>query len=151
MKLKETINADYVAAFKAKDTVAKSALSGLKAKILEAEKAGSAGNELSESDLLKILISTTKQRKQSIEAFTNAGRTDLAEQESAELAIIEKYMPKLMTDEEIESALLELVKSLPDEFNKQKVMGMLMGNFNKKYPGLADGKTLKQIVEKTVK
>ena len=150
MKLKETINADYVAAFKAKDTVAKSALIGLKAKILEAEKAGSAGNELSESDLLKILISTVKQRKQSIEAFTNAGRTDLAEQESAELAIVEKYMPKLMDEEDLKCAIAELISSMPEEPNKQKLMGMLMGNFNKKYPGRTDAKVLKEAIEKAL-
>jgi uncharacterized protein YqeY len=148
MELKERINADYITAFKEKNVIAKSALSGLKAKILEAEKAGPAGTELSDGELFKILLSNVKQRKQSIEAFTNAGRTDLVEQELSELSIIDIYLPKMMTDDEIESALLELVKSLPEEFNKQKVMGMLMGNFNKKYPGLADGKTLKQIVEK---
>ena len=132
MTLKEKINADYISAFKAKDTVAKSALSSLKSKILEAEKAGPAGKELTDGELFKILLSNVKQRKQSIEAFTNAGRTDLVEQELSELSIIDIYLPKMMTDDEIESALLELVKSLPEEFNKQKVMGMLMGNFNKK-------------------
>jgi uncharacterized protein YqeY len=134
MTLKEKINADYIVAFKEKNVIAKSALSGLKAKILEAEKSGPAGTELTDGELFKILLSNVKQRKQSIEAFTNAGRTDLVEQELSELSIIDIYLPKMMTDDEIESALLELVKSMPEEINKQKVMGMLMGNFNKKYP-----------------
>ena len=67
MKLKERINADYITAFKEKNVIAKSALSGLKAKILEAEKSGPAGTELSDGELFKILLSNVKQRKQSIE------------------------------------------------------------------------------------
>lgn len=147
MTLKEKINADYITAFKAKDTVAKSALSGLKSKILEAEKAGPTGTELSDADVLKIVISTIKQRKQSVEEFTKAGRMDLVEQETLELAPIEAYLPKQMDDYEITSAVKELIAEFDGaNLNIQALTGKVIGAFNKKFPGMASPIKVKEII-----
>lgn len=147
MTLKEKINADYIAAFKAKDTIGKSSLSGLKSKILEAEKAGSAGTELSDADVLKIVISTIKQRKQSVEEFTKAGRMDLVEQETLELKPIESYLPKQMEDSEISSAVLELIAEFDGaNLNSQALAGKVIGAFNKKFPGMASPVKVKEII-----
>lgn len=151
MTLKEKINADYIAAFKAKDTVAKSALSGLKSKILEAEKSGPAGTELSDADVLKIVISTIKQRKQSVDEFTKAGRMDLVDQEVLELEPIEAYLPKQMNDSELTEAVKNVIAELADSnISVQALTGKTIGAFNKKFPGMADPIKLKEIIMENI-
>jgi len=145
MNLIETINADYIVAFKEKNAIAKGALSGLKAKIQDAEKAKHAG-PLTDELVLNAVISTIKQRRQSIEEYTKAGRFDLVESEANELGVIEKYLPKQMTREEIETEVNVLLSSVL-ELNKQKLIGMTMGAFVKKFPGLADTKLVKEVIE----
>ena len=151
MTLKEKINADYIAAFKAKDTVAKSALSGLKSKILEAEKSGPAGTELSDADVLKIVISTITQRKQSVDQFTKAGRMDLVDQEVLELEPIEAYLPKQMNDSELTEAVKNVIAELADSnISVQALTGKTIGAFNKKFPGMADPIKLKEIIMENI-
>lgn len=151
MTLKEKINADYIAAFKAKDTIGKSALSGLKSKILEAEKAGPAGTELSDADVLKIVISTIKQRKQSVEEFTKAGRMDLVDQEVLELEPIESYLPKQMNDSELGEAVRSVISELADtNISIQALTGKTIGAFNKRFPGMADPIKLKEIIAENI-
>ena len=151
MKLKEKINADYIAAFKAKDTIGKSALSGLKSKILEAEKAGPAGTELSDADVLKIVIGTIKQRKQSVEEFTKANRMDLVEQELLELTPIEAYLPKQMDDKEIAEAVKIIISELEDtNISVQALTGKAIGAFNKKFPGMANPIKVKEIIMENI-
>ena len=151
MTLKEKINADYIAAFKAKDTIGKSALSGLKSKILEAEKAGPAGTELSDADVLKIVISTVKQRNQSVEEFTKAGRMDLVDQEVLELEPIESYLPKQMNDSELTEAVKNVISEFADaNISVQALTGKTIGAFNKKFPGMADPIRLKEIIMENI-
>ena len=151
MTLKEKINADYIAAFKAKDTIGKSALSGLKSKILEAEKAGPAGTELSDTDVLKIVIGTIKQRKQSVEEFTKANRMDLVEQELLELTPIEAYLPKQMDDKEIAEAVKVIISELGDtNISVQALTGKAIGAFNKKFPGMANPIKVKEIIMENI-
>ena len=151
MTLKEKINADYIAAFKAKDAVAKSALSGLKSKILEAEKSGPVGTELSDADVLKIVISTIKQRKQSVDEFTKAGRMDLVDQEVLELEPIEAYLPKQMNDSELTEAVKNVIAELADSnISVQALTGKTIGAFNKKFPGMADPIKLKEIIMENI-
>jgi uncharacterized protein YqeY len=145
MNLRETINADYIVAFKEKNAIAKNALSGLKAKIQDAEKAKNAG-PLTDELVLNAVISTIKQRRQSIEEYTKAGRFDLVESEANELSVIEKYLPKQMTRAEIETEVNVLLSSVL-ELNKQKLIGMTMGAFVKKFPGLADPKLVREVIE----
>jgi hypothetical protein len=151
MTLKEKINVDYIAAFKAKDTIGKSALSGLKSKILEAEKSGPVGTELSDADVLKIVISTIKQRKQSVDEFTKAGRMDLVDQEVLELEPIEAYLPKQMNDSELTEAVKNVIAELADSnISVQALTGKTIGAFNKKFPGMADPIKLKEIIMENI-
>ena len=151
MTLKEKINVDYIAAFKAKDTIGKSALSGLKSKILEAEKSGPVGTELSDADVLKIVISTIKQRKQSVDEFTKAGRMDLVDQEVLELEPIEAYLPKQMDDSEIEESVKNIISELSDtNISVQALTGKAIGAFNKKFPGMANPIRVKEIIMENI-
>jgi uncharacterized protein YqeY len=145
MKLKERIDKDYILAFKAKDVAKKSALSMLKSKITEAEKVKS-GSELTDDSIMKIIVSTVKQRKQSIEDFEKAGRTDLVENETSELNAIMEYMPSQMDRSEIEREARTIFDSI-DSDNPNKKIGMTMGAFNKKFSGRADSKIVMEVIK----
>lgn len=148
MKLFETINADYIAAFKAKDTVAKSALSGLKAKIQDTEKAKNAG-PLSEDEVLKVIVSAVKSRTQSITEYEKAGRTDLVNAEKTELRVIEKYLPAQLNPDGLRSAVLEVLATIP-EGPAQKRIGMATGAMNKAFSGQFDNANLQELLKELV-
>jgi uncharacterized protein YqeY len=148
MKLFETINADYIAAYKAKDTIAKSALSGLKAKIQDAEKAKHAG-PITDDLVLKVIISAAKTRTQSIAEYEKAGRTDLVDTEKAELKVIEKYLPAQLNPDGLRSAVLEVLASLP-EGPAPKRIGMATGAMNKKFAGQFDNANLQELLKELV-
>jgi uncharacterized protein YqeY len=151
MNLKEKIYSDFVVAFKAKDERAKSALSSLKAKITEGEKSN--GNqELADESILKILNSAIKQRNQSYDAFIAGKREDLARKEYDEMLVLQNYLPKQMTEEEIEKAVREIIVGLSDvSSNANALIGKTMGNFNKNFSGKADSKTVMSVINKVVK
>lgn len=153
MTLIEKINKDYVDAFKTKNAVAKSALSSVKAKVIEFEKSGSAKDGAKDEDVLKIIISVIKQRKQSIEEFKKAGREDLVSSETSELSVIEEYLPKQMTDVEIlENAKVVIAQvNVVPNMPVQALAGKSMGEFNKRFPGMADPKKVKEIIENLLK
>lgn len=153
MTLIEKINKDYVDAFKTKNAVAKSALSSVKAKVIEFEKSGSAKDGAKDEDVLKIIISVIKQRKQSIEEFKKAGREDLVSSETSELSVIEEYLPKQMADVEIlENAKVVIAQvNVVPNMTVQALVGKSMGEFNKRFPGMADPKKVKEIIENLLK
>ena len=138
--MRKRIQEDFIVALKAQDTVAKAAISGLKAKLTEAEKSSS--KELSENDVIKVVINAIKQRTQSRDAFIDAGRDDLADQEQREIDILERYAPKQMSDAELQEALQEIIQGLPELPNAQAKVGKTIGEFNKKFPGQAEPKTV---------
>lgn len=144
--LKKRIEQDFVQAFKAKEERKKSALSMLKAKIIEGEKANK-NQPLSEDEVLKVILASVKQRKQSIEEFQKAGRKDLAEKESRELAAIEVYLPSQMTEDEIRAKALEILSTMNPGDPKTKRVGMTMGVFNKNFRGMFDTNILKKLLE----
>ena len=145
--LKETIQADFVTAMKEKNSVAKTALSGLKAKITESEKAN--GNQpLNDNEVIKVITSCIKQRKQSADEFTKGNRLELVENELNEIKVLENYMPKQMTEEEIEAEVRTIVQTFDVQDNRLRVIGQTIGQFNKKFTGMADIETVKKIVEK---
>jgi uncharacterized protein YqeY len=148
MTLKEQIQSKFIEAMKAKDDVSKSALSGLKAKITEAEKAN--GNiSLGDTEIVKVVSSAIKQRKQSVDAFEQAGRTDLVDKEKGEILVLEAFLPKQMTEEEIEKAVREIILGMPDvSTNPNALQGKTMGAFNKAYSGQADSKVVMEIIKK---
>jgi uncharacterized protein YqeY len=132
---------------KEKNVVSKSALSGLKAKITEAEKSN--GNQpLNDNEIIKVITSCIKQRKQSVEEFTKGNRLDLAENELNEIKVLEVYLPKQMTEEEIETEVRIIMDTISDKSNVQRLVGQTIGQFNKKFTGTADISIVKNIIEK---
>lgn len=145
MNLTEKINADLKEAMKSGDKTRLETVRSIRAIILEFEKSGS-GKVLTPELELNLLTSAAKKRKESIEQFENAGRRELAEKEKAELAIIEEYLPKKLSTEEI----YEEIKKLALEIGavSQNDFPKLMPLAAKELKGRADGKVIKEIVEK---
>jgi len=144
MNLVEKINQDFVTAFKAKDAVKKSALSGLKSKLAESAKIKK--EDLTDSEALKIIVSNIKQRNQSIAEFTKAGRSDLVEQEQSELSALEAYLPSQLTKDELFEKVKQLADDLASETNQAKKLGQIKGAFNKLYTGQFDQKDLTEAI-----
>ena len=149
MSLKQTIQTDFISAMKAKDQDKKSALSGLKAKITEAEKLNK-NIELTDDGVIKVIVSSIKQRKQSVDEFTKGNRVDLVEKEQAEINILETYLPSQMTELEIEAEIVKLLPEVPPYGPTMKLVGQTMGMFNKKFQGRADGNVVRKIIERIV-
>ncbi len=145
MSLKEKVNSDIKEAMKSGDKVRLTAIRSIKALILEFEKSG-INRDLTTEEELGLITSAAKKRKDSLEQFTNAGRIDLAEIEEQELAILSEYLPKQLTDEEIEASIRELAKEIGAE-NKSHFRN-LMPAAAKSLKGKADGRKVKEIVEK---
>jgi uncharacterized protein YqeY len=148
MTIKEKIQADFIAAMKAKNEIAKSALSTIKAKITEAEKAN--GNkELSDDEVIKVVNKAIKQREESALIYSEAGRPELASKELLELSVLMDYMPTQMTEDEIETAVREIIINLSSVVtNRNALIGKTMGVFNKNYQGRADNKLVSEVIKK---
>ncbi|HHB90034.1 MAG TPA: GatB/YqeY domain-containing protein [Anaerolineae bacterium] len=143
MSLIDTLNQDLKTAMKTGDEAAKRALRGVKAAITRAEK--DKGNQpLTDDEIIAVLRKQAKQRQDSIEAYRQAGREDLVKEEMEELAVIERYLPQLMDEEEIrkvaEKVIAEVGASSPRDMGK--VMGKLMAQLK----GKADGRLVNQVV-----
>lgn len=146
MSLKATLNDDLKAAMRAKNQAALRTIRSLKAAILLAETAeGRNGDPLSEAEELKILTKQAKQRKDSAEQFHANGRTDLAVTEEEELAVLETYLPKAMSEDELKTAVSALVAELGA--SSMKDMGKVMGQASQRFAGKADGKAISTIVK----
>jgi uncharacterized protein len=145
MSLKDVINQELKDSMKSGNKIRLETIRSIRALILEFEKSG-IGRELAAEDELKMLLSAAKKRKESIEQFRNAGRIELAEKEEAELKIIEEFLPKQLSVEEvkneIEKIAAEIGASTKEDFPK------LMPAAVKALKGKADGKQIKEIVEK---
>ncbi|MEW5844344.1 MAG: GatB/YqeY domain-containing protein [Bacteroidota bacterium] len=145
MNLRDKINEDLKSAMKAGDKIRLETVRSIRALILEFEKSGS-GKELNAEEEIRMLTSAAKKRKESIEQFRNAGRNELAEKEEAELKIIEEYLPKqLSADEvmaEVKKIASEVGAKVKEDFPK------LMPVAAKSLKGKAEGKLVKEIVEK---
>lgn len=146
MTLKEKIQKDFVVAMKAKDEIAKSALSTLKAKITEAEKAGFVEN-LPDEDVIKVLVKSIKQREESQKIFEDAGREELARKECDEACVLRMYMPSQMSNQEISEALVEIMSGFSGIItNPNALQGKTIGEFNKRFNGRADLGTVKHVL-----
>ena len=145
MNLRDKINEDLKSAMKAGDKIRLETVRSIRALILEFEKSGS-GKELNAEEEIRMLTTAAKKRKESIEQFRNAGRNELAEKEEAELKIIEEYLPKqLSADEvmaEVKKIAAEVGAKVKEDFPK------LMPVAAKNLKGKAEGKLVKEIVEK---
>ncbi|WP_270253835.1 GatB/YqeY domain-containing protein [Lactobacillus johnsonii] len=140
MSLNDTLMQDMKTAMKAKDKEALTTIRSLKAAVMNYKI--KVGHDLTSDDELTVLSSALKQRKESLEEFTKAGRDDLINQTKNEMKLIEKYMPKQMSKEELEETIKEVGASSKKDFGK--VMQALMP----KIKGKADGKAASSIVGK---
>jgi uncharacterized protein len=146
MDFKEKINADIVTAMKAKDQAALRALRAIKSAILLLETSeGRAPGPVTDDEGMKLLIKQSKQRKDSIEQYRNAGRHDLIATEEEELAIIERYLPKALTPSELRAEVQKIIAEVGATSSKD--LGKVMGYANKLLAGRADGKDISVVVK----
>jgi len=145
MALETQIMADLKEAMKAKDRVALEALRAIKTALLN-EKTAAGATEMTEADELKILTKLRKQRIDSMTIFREQGREDLAEPEEAQIAIIERYLPAMLSEAEIEAKVQEIITELGA--SSMADMGKVMGKASGAMAGQADGKVISGIVRK---
>lgn len=146
MSLYNTLLTDLKDAMKSRDTDLTRVLRSLKAAIQQKEISERKGGKatLSDDQVVGVLMKAAKQRKDSIEEFKKAGRRDLVDIETSELKVIENYLPKMMTEEEIADAVNETMAELGIE--SQREMGKLMGVLMPKLKGKADGSLVSKVV-----
>lgn len=143
MALEPRIMADLKTAMKAKDKVALEALRAIKTALLN-EKTAAGAKEMVEADELKLLTKLRKQRVESATIFREQGRIDLAEPEEAQIAIIERYLPEMLSEEEIKAKVKEIIEALGA--SSMADMGKVMGQASGSMAGQADGKIISGIV-----
>lgn len=145
MTLFDQISKDIIAAMKAKDKVRLEALRNAKKLLLEAKTAPGAGDEVSDDVALKILAKLVKQGKDTAALYTEQGRPDLAQEESAQVAVFEEYLPKQLTAEELETALKAIIAQVGASGPQD--MGKVMGIATKQLAGKAEGRAISALVK----
>ena len=137
MSLFDTINEDIKQAMLARDHARLLALRGVTKEFLEAKTAEGAGGELTDATATKIIAKMVKQRKESAAIYTGQNRDDLAQSELAEVAVLEEYLPKQLTDEELTAAVKAIIEQVGA--TSMKEMGKVMGVASKQLAGKAEG------------
>ena len=145
MDLFEKVSEDIKNAMKAKDKVALETLRNVKKCFLEAKTAPGANDTLTDADALKIMQKLVKQGKDSAGVYAGQGRQDLADAELAQVAVIERYLPKQMSAEELENVLKEIIAEVGATGPKD--MGKVMGVASKRLAGKADGRAISEAVK----
>src|SRR5437016_5582991 len=147
MALQKRIDEDLIAAMRAKDSARLGVLRMLKAALKNAsiDKAGAEG-ELEDSEAIAVVRKQVKQRQDSIESFEKGGRSDLAEKERAEIAVLNSYLPQAMSAEELKRMVVETIAETGATSRAQ--MGVVMKALQQKVAGRADGKTLSAEVQR---
>ncbi len=145
MNLEQKIMGELKTAMLAKDEAALRGLRAIKAAIINAKTAEGAGGILKEEDETKLLQKLVKSRKDSLEIFQQQNRPDLAKKEEEELAIIEKFLPKQMSAEELKEAVAKIIAETGA--SSPADMGKVMGAATKQLAGKADGKAISSLVK----
>ncbi len=145
MSLEQQIMSDMKDAMKAKNEAALRGLRAIKAEIIKAKTEPGSNGEISQDTEIKLLQKLVKQRRDSLEIFSTQGREDLAQKEREEIDIIEKFLPKQLSEEELTTAIRQIItdtgaSSVAD-------MGKVMGAAAKQLAGRADGKTISAMVK----
>ena len=145
MKLADKVNIDIAAAMKSKAAARLSALRMMKAAIMN--KGVEKGRDLEDSEVVQVIGSLVKQRRDSIEQFSKAGRTDLVDKETAEIGVLEEYLPPAATPEEIDVAVTAAIAETGASSSKDigKVMKAVMPRLAGKN---ADGRTINEAVRR---
>ncbi len=145
MSLEQQIMAEMKDAMKAKNEAALRGLRAIKAEIIKAKTEPGAGGEINEATEQKFLQKMMKQRRDSLEIFEKQGRQDLAIKEKEEIELIERFLPKQLTEAEIKEAVAAIITETGA--GSPADMGKVMGVASKQLAGLADGKTISNIVK----
>ena len=145
MSLEQKVMAEMKEAMKSKNEAVLRSLRAIKAEIIKAKTEPGAGGELDEATEMKFLQKMMKQRKDSYEIFQQQGRADLAEKEKEEMDVIEKFLPKQLSEEEIRQAVQAIIQETGASGAGD--MGKVMGVASKQLAGKADGKLISTIVK----
>jgi uncharacterized protein YqeY len=145
MGLEQKIMGELKTAMLAKDEAGLRSLRAIKAAILLVKTAEGGGGELKEEDEIKLLQKLVKQRKDSLEIFQQQNRTDLAKKEEEEIAVIEKFLPKQLSAEDLKDALTKIIAETGA--SSPADLGKVMGIASKQFAGKADGKTISALVK----
>ena len=146
MSLFDKVSDDIKDAMRAKDKIRLEALRGMKKEFLEAKTAKGANDELSDDTAIQILQKMAKQRRDSADIYNEQNRADLAEKELAELTVIEAYLPKQLTQEELDVKISEIIAQVGA--SSPADMGKVMGVATKALAGTAAGKMISETVKK---
>lgn len=146
MTLFDQISEDIKAAMKARDKVRLETLRNIKKVFLEAKTAPGANDTLEDADALKILQKLAKQGRETAQTYIDNNRLDLADEELAQAKVIEEYLPKPLSEEEIEKEVKDIIAQTGAQGMKD--MGKVMGMASKKMAGRADGRAISTIVKK---
>jgi uncharacterized protein YqeY len=138
-ELKDRLRTDLTAAIKARDTVRSSTLRMVLTAVTNAEVAGKESKRLGDDDVVTVLSSEAKKRREAAEAFDEAGRTESAEKERAEAAVIADYLPEQLSEDEIRELVASVVAQLGVAGEGMKAMGRVMGTLQPQVKGRADG------------
>jgi uncharacterized protein len=142
--LTEKIRADLTAAMKAQEKDRLSTIRMLQSSLKNEQI--NAGHELSDEEAMSVIRKAVKQRQDSIEQYTNAGRTELADKERAEMEQLKAYLPAELSEEELESGLREIIASTGAQSKKD--LGKVMKEATARFKGRADGKTIQELVSR---
>ncbi|MBQ0030681.1 MAG: GatB/YqeY domain-containing protein [Bacteroidales bacterium] len=145
MTLFDQVSKDIMQAMKDRDQIKLQALRGIKKEFIEAKTAKGSDGEMSDDTGMKILQKMAKQRKETAEIYQQNNRPELAETELAEAAVIESYLPKPMSDEELTEAIKTIIAETG--VTSVKEMGKVMGIASKQLAGKADGKAISEKVK----
>ena len=145
MTLEQQIQESIKEAMKAKDHVAMNATRAIKGEILLFKTAEGGSGEVTDADILKMIQKLVKQRKEAAEQYVAAGRQELADNEIAEAAVMEKFLPKQLSVEEVKAKVAEIIAQVGATSIKD--MGKVMGAANKALAGQSDGRTISTVVK----
>ena len=140
MTIEEQVNDGIKNAMKAHDKIRLETMRNIKKVILEAKTKPGAGDHIDDAECIKLIQKLAKQGKESAEIYKQQGREDLYEQESGQVAVLEEFLPKQLTDEELTAALKEIIAAVGA--TSPQDMGKVMGAATKKLAGLADGRAI---------
>ena len=146
MSLQQQVMEQMKTAMKAKDKIALESLRAIKSALLLMQTETGSGVEITEEEEIQLVQKLVKQRRDSAAIFLEQGRKDLAEPELAQIAVIEKFLPEQLTEEEIEKVVVKTINSIGAVGMKD--MGKVMGMVSNELAGQADGKTISMIVKK---
>lgn len=147
MNLKELLMADLKEAMKQKQGLRKSVITMLRAAVKQVEV--DSKKELSDEEIIDIVATQVKQKRSVIDEFLKGGREDLADEAKEEIAVLEKYLPEQLAEDELKKIISDVIAEV--NASSMKDMGKVMGIVNPKVKGRADGKTVSQIVKDFLK